>query len=201
MARKFLGTELIIASHNAGKVREMTELLAPFKIKVIAAEILDIEEPEETGATFVANAILKAKFSASKTNIPAFADDSGLVVEVLDGAPGIYSARWAGPTKDFNVAIQKVKKAIFETGLNMETIRAYFISSLCIYWPDDHFEIFEGKVHGSLTFPPRGTNGFGYDPIFVPLGYSKTFGEMLNNEKHKISHRTIAFEQLKSACL
>ena len=200
MARKFTGKELVIASHNAGKVREMTELLIPFEIKVIKAEELDLEEPEETGKSFTANAILKAKFSALHTNLPAFADDSGLVVDVLNGEPGIYSARWAGPSKDFDMAMLKVEKAIYKTGLSSEIITAHFVSALCIYWPDGHFEIFEGKVHGSLTFPPRGINGFGYDPIFVPRGHSRTFGEMFENEKNQLSHRTQAFEKLKSAC-
>jgi len=200
MTRKFTGTKLVIASHNSGKVREMTELLIPFKVNVIEAEELDLTEPEETGKTFVANAILKAKFSAVHAGLPSFADDSGLVVEVLNGAPGIYSARWAGPSKNFNLAIKSVEKAIKETGLIPETIRAYFVSALCIYWPDGHFETFEGKVHGSLTFPPRGINGFGYDPIFVPIGHKQTFGEMSEYEKNELSHRTLAFEKLKSAC-
>ena len=200
MTRKFEDKQLLIASHNAGKVREMTELLVPFKVHVIDAKDLNLEEPEETGTTFAANAILKAKVSTMHTNLPSFADDSGLVVEAVKGAPGIYSARWAGPSKNFDVAINKVEKAIYNTGLNLKKIHAHFVSALCIYWPDGHFEIFEGKVHGCLTFPARGTNGFGYDPIFVPKGHRKTFGEMSEHEKTQLSHRTRAFEKLKSAC-
>ena len=200
MTRKFEGTQLLIASHNTGKVREMTELLLPFKINVVQAVNFGLEEPEETGTTFAANAILKAEFSATRTNLPAFADDSGLVVDILNGAPGIYSARWAGPSKNFDLAIKKVEKAIYKTGLNLETIHAHFVSALCIYWPDGHFETFEGKVYGSLTFPARGMNGFGYDPIFVPTGQNKTFGEMAKHKKNQLSHRTLAFEKLKSAC-
>jgi len=200
MARKFSGKQLVIASHNAGKVREMIALMAPFGISAQTAEATGLPEPEETGATFRANAELKARASASGANLPAFADDSGLVVKALDGNPGIYSARWAGETRDFAIAIKLVKEALEKSNTTPEGAKAYFISALCLCWPDGHVENFEGKIHGTLSFPPRGKNGFGYDPIFIPSGHQITFGEMLASEKDALSHRTRAFEKLVAAC-
>ena len=200
MARKFSEDQLVIASHNAGKVREMIALMAPFGVAVQTAEALGLAEPEETGTTFRANAELKARASASSATLPAFADDSGLVVKALDGDPGIYSARWAGETRDFTIAMNLVKEALEKSDTPAEGAEAYFISALCLCWPDGHVENFEGKVHGTLSFPPRGNNGFGYDPIFVPSGHQITFGEILASEKDALSHRTRAFEKLVAAC-
>jgi XTP/dITP diphosphohydrolase len=200
MARKFSEDQLVIASHNAGKVREMIALMAPFGVAVQTAEALGLAAPEETGTTFRANAELKARASASGATLPAFADDSGLVVKALDGDPGIYSARWAGETRDFTIAMNLVKEALEKSDTPAEGAEAYFISALCLCWPDGHVENFEGKVHGTLSFPPRGNNGFGYDPIFVPSGHQITFGEILASEKDALSHRTRAFEKLVAAC-
>ncbi len=200
MARRFNGDKLVIASHNAGKVREMIELMAPFGVTVRTAEALGLPEPEETGTTFRANAELKARASASAAGLPAFADDSGLVVPALNGDPGIYSARWAGAARDFGAAMTLVEEALKKGGTRPEGAGAYFISALCLSWPDGHLENFEGKVHGTLIFPPRGENGFGYDPIFVPNGYQMTFAEMPAQEKHGLSHRARAFEKLVAAC-
>jgi XTP/dITP diphosphohydrolase len=200
MARKFSEDQLVIASHNAGKVREMIALMAPFGVAIQTAEALGLAEPEEIGTTFRANAELKARASASGATLPAFADDSGLVVKALDGNPGIYSARWAGETRDFTIAMNLVKEALEKSDPPAEGAEAYFISALCLCWPDGHVENFEGKVHGTLSFPPRGNNGFGYDPIFVPSGHQITFGEILTSEKDALSHRTRAFEKLVAAC-
>ena len=200
MARKFSGDRLVIASHNTGKVREMIELMAPFGVEVHTAEALGLAEPEETGTTFRANGELKARASALGAKLPAFADDSGLVVPALNGDPGIYSARWAGETRDFGIAMNLVEDALKKTGASPEDANAYFVSALCLCWPDGHVENFEGEVHGTLSFPPRGDNGFGYDPIFVPDGYNVTFGEMPAVEQHALSHRARAFEKLVAAC-
>lgn len=200
MARKFSSDRLVIASHNAGKVREMIDLMAPFGIEVVTAGALGLAEPEETGTTFRANAELKARASALGANLPAFADDSGLVVAALNGDPGIYSARWAGETRDFGIAMKLVEEALEKSGTTPEGADAYFISALCLCWPDGHVENFEGKVHGTLSFPPRGENGFGYDPIFIPTGFDVTFGEMSIAQKDALSHRTRAFEKLVTAC-
>lgn len=194
--RKFEGGRLIVASHNPGKVREIRELLAPFNAEVISAGELDLPEPEETGATFIANAELKALASATSSNAIALADDSGLAVTGLNGAPGIYSARWAGPSKDFDVAMAKIESELGET-----TDRsAKFVCALTLAWPDGHCETFEGTVAGELTFPPRGEKGFGYDPIFIPTGYEMTFAEMDPEKKHGMSHRADAFTKLVAAC-
>ncbi len=196
MGRRFAEERLVLATHNPGKVREIASLLAPFHVNVIAAGDLGLPEPEETGATFRANAELKALAAAKGANLPALADDSGLVVDALDGAPGIYSARWAGPKKDFNVAMKRVEQKL--TGKKKPTAR--FVCALCLCWPDGEFETFEGIVEGKLIFPPRGTQGFGYDPIFMPVGHDITFGEMDPEKKHAISHRAKAFKQLVAAC-
>ena len=189
---------LVIASHNAGKAREIAELMAPFGVEVISAASLKLPEPEETETTFVGNAELKSRAAAAASSLPALADDSGLVVHALDGAPGIYSARWAGPTKDFSIAMARVQREL-ETG-NATDRRAHFVAALSLCWPDGHCESFEGRVDGTLVWPPRGTRGFGYDPLFVPDGYDVTFGEMEPAAKHAISHRADAFRKLTAAC-
>src|SRR5262244_1819039 len=196
--RRFDASRLVIASHNAGKAREIAELLAPYEIDVISAAKLDLPEPEETATTFIGNAELKARAAAKRSGLPALADDSGLVVHALDGAPGIYSARWAGPTKDFSIAMKRVQHEL-ETR-NAADRRAHFVAALSLCWPDGHCETFEGRVNGALTWPPRGEKGFGYDPMFVPDGYDITFGEMEPAAKHAISHRAEAFRKLTAAC-
>jgi XTP/dITP diphosphohydrolase len=194
--RRFPGGRLVLATHNEGKVREIRELLAPFRADVVSAAELGLPEPEETGQTFIANAELKALTASMGANVIALADDSGLVVDGLNGAPGIYSARWAGPTKDFNLAMKKIENALGDN----PTRTARFIAALSLAWPDGHCETFEGKVEGTLTFPPRGPHGFGYDPIFIPQGFDITFGEMDPAKKHEMSHRADAFRQLVAAC-
>lgn len=196
MARRFQGDTLVIASHNLGKVVEIAELLADFDIKIISAAEFGLPEPEETGTTYVANAELKARAAALGANLPALADDSGLSVSALDGAPGIYSARWAGPGKDFTMAMKKVAQGLE----NKPDKSAQFVCALSLCWPDGHCETVEGIVPGQLEFPPRGEKGFGYDPIFVADGYSITFGEMNPAEKHAISHRADAFHRLVALC-
>lgn len=196
MSRRFAGGDLVIASHNPGKVREIDDLLRPFKVSVHSAGALGLPEPEETGTTFEANAELKALAAARGSGKPALADDSGLCVVALNGDPGIYSARWAGPSKDFALAMRKVEDAL--AGKNDR--RGFFVAALSLAWPDGHVETFRGEVHGSLVWPPRGTRGFGYDPIFLPEGGTQTFGEMEPATKHAISHRAIAFRKLIEAC-
>lgn len=196
MARQFSEPKLVIASHNAGKVREIAELLAPYSVEVVSAGALGLAEPEETGSTFVENADLKAREAALASGLPALADDSGLAVSALDGAPGIYSARWAGPSRDFGLAMEKVERE-----LDGKSDRgAAFICALSLCWPDGHCETFEGRVDGTLVWPPRGERGFGYDPVFLPKGGRKTFGEMDPEAKHAISHRADAFRRLIAAC-
>ncbi len=197
-ARKFTGSRLVIASHNKGKVGEIHDLLRPLGIEVVSAAELGLPEPEETGSTFIANAELKARVAASAAKLPCLADDSGLAVDALDGAPGIYSARWAGPKRDFRLAMEAVEKKL-QAGGDKDR-RAHFVAVLSLCWPDGHCESFEGKVFGRLTWPPRGDRGFGYDPIFIPDGRDTTFGEMDPQEKHAISHRAEAFRQLLAAC-
>lgn len=187
---------LVVASHNPGKLAEIEELLAPFGIATAGAAALGLAEPEETGATFEDNAALKARLAAAASGLVALADDSGLVVPALSGAPGIYSARWAGPAKDFRGAMARV-----ETELGEGDRRAYFVAVLALAWPDGDEALYRGEAHGHLEFPPRGARGFGYDPIFVPDGYRETFGEMDPVLKHRISHRARAFEKLRAACL
>ena len=182
---------LVIASHNPGKIEEIAALLAPFGVETIAADSLGIPEPEETGDSFEANAALKARAAAEASGLPALADDSGLVVPALGGAPGIYSARWAGPAKDFRVAMERVHRELGDRDR-----RASFVAVLALAWPDGPTELFRGQVEGSLTWPPRGDRGFGYDPMFIPLGANLTFGEIDPVEKHRISHRARAFAKL-----
>lgn len=196
------GDKLVVASHNAGKVREIRDLLTPYGVDTLSAGELDLPEPEETGTTFIANAELKALASATASKLPALADDSGLEVAALDGAPGIYSARWAGPDKDFADAMARIEKELDAKGArDREDRGANFTCALTIAWPDGHMRTFEGKVYGHLVWPPRGQSGFGYDPIFVADGRNITFGEMEPAEKHAISHRANAFSLFVSACL
>ncbi len=197
MARVFREPRLIVASHNPGKVKEIGDLIRPFGIEAISAGDLGLPEPEETGDSFRANAQLKARAAAQASGEPALADDSGLAVPALGGAPGIYSARWAGPEKDFAVAIGRVEIALKEA--EATDASAYFVCGLALAWPDGDMHYEEGRVNGTLTFPPRGSHGFGYDPIFVPDGYDVTFGEMDPAKKHEISHRADAFAKLTRA--
>ncbi len=195
MARKFAGGKLVIASHNPGKVVEIAALLAPYRVEALGAAELGLTEPEETGETFEANAALKAHAAAQTAKLPALADDSGLVVLALDGAPGIYSARWAGPNRDFDVAMNRVNRELED-----KNRAATFVSVLAFAWPDGEEALFRGEVHGTLTWPPRGENGFGYDPIFIPDGYRITFGEMAPKQKYQLDHRSRAFAKLVAAC-
>ena len=200
---------LVIATHNPGKLAEMRELLSPYGIDVVSAAELALDEPEETGKTFQANARIKAIAAANATQLPAFADDSGLCIDALDGAPGIFSARWAGPMKDFNTAMARIERLLQERDVHEpEQRRAYFVSALCVAWPDGHLEEVEARVDGPLVWPPRGDAGFGYDPAFLPDGHTRTFGEMTSIEKHGLpphglglSHRAKAFVQLAKMCL
>lgn len=190
------GTTLVAATHNPGKARELVALLDG-RFEILAAGSLGLPEPDETESTFVGNALLKARHAAQLSGTIALADDSGLSVAALDGSPGIFSARWAGPTKDFAAAMDKVEERIIETGSDDRS--AWFTSALAVAWPDGPAVVVEGRVDGRLVFPGRGDRGFGYDPIFVPDGYSLTFGEMDPAEKDAISHRARAFEKLKAA--
>ena len=196
MARQFTGGRLVIASHNPGKVKEIGELLAPYGADVVSAGTLGLPEPEETETTFIGNARLKALAAATASGLPALADDSGLAVTALDGAPGIYSARWAGPGKDFDMAMARVIDLLRPATDHS----AQFVCALALAWPDGHCETFEGRVDGEIIGEKRGKHGFGYDPIFLPKGAKLTFGEMEPAAKHAISHRAIAFEQLVTAC-
>jgi XTP/dITP diphosphohydrolase len=198
--RKLAPGKLVIASHNEGKVREIEALLGPYGIQPVSAKSLDLPEPEETGTTFVANAELKALQAADLSGLPALADDSGLCVEALNGDPGIFSARWAGPGKDFGLAMKLVEDKLAAAG--PDTVRdAHFVCALALAWPDGHVEWFEGRVDGLLVWPPRGEHGFGYDPMFVPNGHDRTFGEMTHDEKTPLTHRAAAFRQLVDAVL
>jgi XTP/dITP diphosphohydrolase len=200
---------LVIASHNPGKLREMREMLARYGVIAVSAGELGLPEPEETGTSFRENAAIKAMSAAQASGLPAFADDSGLVVDALGGAPGIHSARWAGPDRDFARAMADVERRLAACVANApDARRAHFVSALCVAWPDGHLEEFEGRVTGQIVFPPRGGKGFGYDPIFLPDGYDRTFGEMTGEEKHGLpphgrglSHRARAFLKLAEACL
>ena len=196
MSRRCEGTRLVVASHNPGKVREIGELLRPRGFRPVSASELKLPEPEETGATFIENATIKASAAALAAKLPALADDSGLVVPALGGAPGIHSARWAGPERDFAAAMRRVQSELGDT----PDRRAHFICALALAWPDGHVETFEGRVDGTLVWPPRGTRGFGYDPMFLPEGGDLTFGEMEPMAKHAISHRARAFAKLVEQC-
>lgn len=193
--RKLAPGKLVIASHNPGKVREIEALLGPYGMRPVSAAALDLPEPEETGTTFVANAELKARRAADLSGLPALADDSGLCVDALGGDPGIFSARWAGEAKDFDLAMRLVHERMGEDAGR----DAHFVCALALAWPDGHMERFEGRVDGTLVWPPRGGRGFGYDPMFVAEGMSETFGEIDPDHKHSISHRADAFRQLVAA--
>jgi len=208
MHRRLTG-RLVIATHNPGKLAEMRELMAPHGIQAISAGDLGLAEPDETGESFAANARIKASAAAKAAQLPAFADDSGIVVDALDGAPGIYSARWAGENKDFDAAMTRIERLLQERGATKPSQRrAHFVSALCLAWPDGHLEEVEARVDGVLVWPPRGAAGFGYDPMFLPDGHSRTFGEMSSVEKHGLppigkglSHRARAFVKLAEICL
>ncbi len=211
--RKLIGKELVVATHNAGKVREIGELIAPFGLTAKSAAELGLNEPEETGVTFEENAYIKAHTAAIATDLPSLADDSGLCVAALDGAPGVYTADWAEQadgSRDFQMAMQKVEDKLADCGAIMPSQRsAMFVATLCLCWPDGHAEYFRGEVHGQLIWPPTGTKGFGYDPVFLPNGKNRTFGQMSAEEKHgwtpggdePLSHRSRAFAKFASACL
>ncbi|HRD47638.1 MAG TPA: RdgB/HAM1 family non-canonical purine NTP pyrophosphatase [Caulobacter sp.] len=190
------GTTLVAATHNPGKAKELVALLDG-RFEILSAGAIGLPEPDETESTFVGNALLKARHAANRSGRIAIADDSGLSVTALDGAPGIFSARWAGPSKDFGAAMAKVEERLIETGSDDRS--AWFTSALAVAWPDGPSVVVEGIVRGELTFPGRGTNGFGYDPIFIPTGYDQTFGEMDPAAKDAISHRAAAFAKLKAA--
>ncbi|EQA97066.1 XTP/dITP diphosphohydrolase [Sphingobium wenxiniae] len=196
--RKLGPGKLVIASHNAGKVREIGELLMSYGIETVSAGALDLPEPDETGTTFIANAELKALQAADLSGLPALADDSGLCVDALNGDPGIFSARWAGLDKDFRLAMQTVWDAVEAKGPDAGH-DAHFVCALALAWPDGHVEAFEGRVDGTLIWPPRGDKGFGYDPMFQPLGHEISFGEMEPEKKHAMSHRADAFAKLVAA--
>lgn len=204
--RRQLTGKVVIATHNAGKLAEMRELLAPFGVEAVSAGELGLPEPDETGTMFAENAAIKAHAAARATGLPAFADDSGLCVDALDGAPGIFSARWAGPDKDFSGAMSRIFTELDQRRATDR--RAHFVSALVLAWPDGHTELFEGRVFGDLV-EPRGTAGFGYDPLFKPDGHERTFGEMTAEEKHGVdwrsgrglSHRARAFVDLARECL
>jgi len=196
MARAFTGGKLVLASHNPGKLKEIAELLAPFKVDVVSAGSLGLPEPEETEKTFIGNARLKAVAAATASGLPALSDDSGMEVMALNRDPGIYSARWAGPSKDFAMAMAKVLGLL----KGKDDRRARFVSALALAWPDGHCDEFEGDVWGQIVDAPKGTRGFGYDPIFRPDGYDETFGEMEPARKHEMSHRAVAFRLFVDAC-
>jgi XTP/dITP diphosphohydrolase len=209
VAHRRIAGRLVIATHNPGKLAEMRDLLAPYGIDAISAGDLHLKEPDETGMTFRDNARIKARAAAEATGLPAFADDSGLVVDALDGEPGIHSARWAGPHKDFRRAMETIEDKLRLRGVTTsERRKAHFVSALTVAWPDGHVEDFEARVDGTLVWPPRGDKGFGYDPMFLPDGHDRTFGEMGSEEKHGLpphgrglSHRARAFLKLAEACL
>ncbi|WP_375274759.1 RdgB/HAM1 family non-canonical purine NTP pyrophosphatase [Methylorubrum thiocyanatum] len=205
-AHRILSGKVVIATHNAGKLVEMRELLAPFGVEAVSAGELGLPEPDETGTMFSENAAIKAHAAAKASGLPAFADDSGLCVDALDGAPGLFSARWAGPAKDFSGAMARIADELDRRGATNR--RAHFVSALVLAWPDGHTELFEGRVFGDLV-APRGQLGFGYDPMFRPEGMDRTFGEISSEEKHGVdcqsgnalSHRARAFVELAQACL
>jgi len=197
MARKLpAGGRLLVATHNTGKLREIADLLRPYGLEAVSAGALGLPEPEEIAPDFAGNARIKAVAAATASGLPALADDSGFCVAALEGAPGVHSARWAGPGKDFAAAMARVHEQI---GGGAER-RAWFVAALCLAWPDGHTETFLGRVDGEAVWPPRGEHGFGYDPMFLPRGGALTFGEMAPGEKHQVSHRARAFAQLVAAC-
>ncbi len=192
MGRRVRGGRIVVATHNPGKLREIAELLAPHGMEALSAAALGLPEPAETGKSFAENAVIKAVAAARGSEIPALADDSGLVVPALDGQPGIHSARWAGPNKDFDQAMARVERELAAH----DDRRAHFVCALCLAWPDGYRQTFEGRIDGTLIWPPRGTRGFGYDPIFQPEGHGLSFGEMEPALKHAMSHRARAFAML-----
>ena len=194
--RRFREPRLVIATHNKGKLAEIDDLLRPFRIEVVGAGALGLPEPEETGDSFEANASLKAHAAAEASALPALADDSGLMIPALGGEPGIYSARWAGPRRDFSLAMRTVEDRL----RGKPDRHAHFVAVLALAWPDGYAEVFRGEAHGVLIWPPRGDKGFGYDPMFQPLGDTRTYGEIDPAEKHRISHRADAFRKLVAAC-
>ncbi|MCI5046434.1 MAG: RdgB/HAM1 family non-canonical purine NTP pyrophosphatase [Aquisalinus sp.] len=198
MTRKFSGEKLVLASHNKGKLAEFSGLLAPLGITVVSAAELNLPEPEETGDTFEANSTLKALAAAKVSDLPALADDSGLAVSALNGDPGIFSARWAGPEKDFAMAMRKVEDGLQAAGNDDRS--AAFICVLTLAWPDEHMEVTRGECKGKLIWPPRGDGGFGYDPMFMPVGRTQTFAEIAADEKKAISHRALAVEAMLAKC-
>ncbi len=211
--RKLDTRTIVVASHNAGKIREIEELIGPFGFSAKSAAELKFAEPDETGTTFEDNAAIKALASAKASGMPALSDDSGLVIDALGGDPGVYTANWAereDGTRDFVMAMEKVEKALCDVGAATPEARtARFVSVLCLAWPDGHTEMFRGEVEGTVVWPPRGTKGFGYDPIFQPEGFDKTFGELTSDEKHgwkpgdatALSHRARAFKLFVETCL
>ncbi|MCJ9750556.1 RdgB/HAM1 family non-canonical purine NTP pyrophosphatase [Neorhizobium sp. BETTINA12A] len=211
--RKLDTKTIVVASHNAGKIREIAELIGPFGFSAKSAAELQFEEPDETGTTFEENAAIKALASARASGLPALSDDSGIVIDALDGAPGVYTANWAereDGSRDFQMAMEKVEKALEERGATKPEQRGCrFVSVLCLAWPDGHTEMFRGEVEGAVVWPPRGTQGFGYDPVFQPEGYDITFGEMSSDQKHgwkpgepeALSHRARAFKRFVETCL
>ena len=207
---RLLTGKVVIATHNQGKLREMRELLAPYGVELVSAGELGLPEPIEDGMMFSENAAIKAVAATNASKLPALSDDSGICIDALDGAPGLFSANWAGPGKDFAPALARVQAELAKRGATMPAKRrAHFVSALVIAWPDGHQELFEGRVFGEIIDAPRGAGGFGYDPIFRPDGHAKTFGEMSSDEKHGIpadgspglSHRARAFHDLARACL
>jgi XTP/dITP diphosphohydrolase len=208
-AHRRIARRLVIATHNSGKLAEMRELLTPYGIEAVSADELGLAEPDETGTSFAANARIKAQAAARASSLPAFSDDSGLCVDALGGEPGIHSARWAGPDKDFRQSMERIDALAREHGATKpEQRKAHFVSALCVAWPDGHLEEFEARVDGTIVWPPRGDAGFGYDPMFLPDGHTRTFGEMTSDEKHGLpprglglSHRARAFVKLAEACL
>jgi XTP/dITP diphosphohydrolase len=202
LGRRFTAPRLVLASHNAGKLAELETLLAPYAVAVTSSRALGLVEPEETGRTFAANARLKAHAAAAAAGLPALADDSGLEASGLDGAPGVHSARWAGPERDFAKAMAQVRDALARRygAFARADRRAAFVAALCLAWPDGHEELVEGRVEGELVDPPRGEGGFGYDPMFAPEGLNRTFGEMTVAEKQELSHRARALRRLLALC-
>lgn len=197
MTRKLApGQKLVLASHNKGKLREIEGLLRPLDIEVVSAAALGLPEPAEDAPDFAGNARIKAVAAATASGLPALSDDSGFCVAALNGAPGVHSARWGGPSKDFGRAMAVVHERI---GDNTDR-RAWFIAALCLAWPDGHTETFLGRIDGAAVWPPRGDKGFGYDPMFMPTGFQQTFGELAPDEKHAISHRARAFAQVLTSC-
>jgi XTP/dITP diphosphohydrolase len=190
------GTRLVLASHNEGKLAELTDLLRPYQIEIVSAGALGLPEPDETAPDFAGNARIKALAAATATNLPAFSDDSGFCVAALGGEPGVLSARWGGPEKDFAKAMEMVNERVGDAADR----RAWFVAALCLAWPDGHTETYVGRVDGTMVWPPRGDKGFGYDPMFLPEGGASTFGEMEPNAKHKLSHRARAFAQVMASC-